>query len=236
MAASRSPNYPFIPLDVALERARVIWREEGKNPVAPATAVSHWGYSEKSSGGRQTVGALRAFGLIEGRGTENLRLTPLAQSILVSEPGAGVWRDQVHKAALTPPLHQEIWQKYEGNLPSDANLRYSLVMDRGFTEAAAGDFITELRRTFDFAGLTGETSDNLSDEDGDKPEDGDGMSSTLQSEKDQQQGGRRAVQLPYSPTAWATLQASFPVTADEWDQMLAVLTAMKPALTERDEA
>ena len=40
----------------------------------------------------------------------------------------------------------------------------------------------------------------------------------------------RVIQLPISQTEWAALQAPFPLTADQWRQMLAVLEAMKPAL------
>jgi len=44
----------------------------------------------------------------------------------------------------------------------------------------------------------------------------------------------RTLQLPYSATAWATLQATFPLSEAEWDRMLAVLTAMKSALVVQD--
>lgn len=40
----------------------------------------------------------------------------------------------------------------------------------------------------------------------------------------------RAIQLPVSIDEWAVLQADFPLTEAKWNQMLAVLTAMKPAL------
>jgi hypothetical protein len=40
----------------------------------------------------------------------------------------------------------------------------------------------------------------------------------------------RSIQLPLSPTSWATLSASFPLTDEAWEQMLTLLNAMKPAL------
>jgi hypothetical protein len=40
----------------------------------------------------------------------------------------------------------------------------------------------------------------------------------------------RTIQLPYAHNRWALLQADFPMSPGEWDQMLAVLDAMKPAL------
>lgn len=38
------------------------------------------------------------------------------------------------------------------------------------------------------------------------------------------------IQLPYSSDAWATLTAPFPLDQAAWDQMIAVLQAMKPGL------
>lgn len=40
----------------------------------------------------------------------------------------------------------------------------------------------------------------------------------------------KTVQLPLSIAEWATLQAAFPLSETAWNQMMAVLTAMKPAL------
>ena len=41
---------------------------------------------------------------------------------------------------------------------------------------------------------------------------------------------QKSVQLPLSVSEWATLQAAFPLSEAAWKQMMAVLTAMKPAL------
>jgi hypothetical protein len=46
---------------------------------------------------------------------------------------------------------------------------------------------------------------------------------------------QRAIQIPLG-TAWATLQAPFPLTQETWDLMLTVLEAMKPGLIQRDVA
>jgi len=237
MAKTRSPNFPFIPLEKALERARAVWDKEGRHEAAPETIVGHWGYSPKSSGGRQTIGALRHFGLLEGKG-DRLRLTELAQSILFSEEGSEQWLRRVREAALNPAIHKEIWTKYDGELPSDQNLRYYLVIEREFAEVGAAELIRELRSTLKFARLA-DGNDNLPPELPDKPENEDEIS-ILTPEAEEStllklSGQRRAVQLPYSGTDWAVLQASFPLSDEEWEQMLAVLTAMKPALTGRQD-
>jgi hypothetical protein len=232
--ATRSPNFPFIPLETAVQRAREVWDKENRHAAAPETIVGHWGYGPKSSGGRQTIAALRHFGLMEGRG-DQIRLTEVAQAILFSEAGSPQWLRRIQEAALNPAIHKEIWTRYDGELPSDQNLRYYLVVDRGFAESGAADLIGELRATFAFARMGEYESDNLSSKEEDKQEDEDEIGTgTLTKDEEQliPSGARRSVQLPYSGTDWAILQASFPLTSDEWDQMLAVLTAMKPALTE----
>jgi hypothetical protein len=226
---TRSPNYPFLPLEQAVQRARLVWDKEGRHAAAPETIVGHWGYASKSSGGRQTIGALRHYGLLEGRG--QVQLTGLAQAILFSEEGSPEWLRRIQEAALNPAIHKEIWTKYDGELPSDQNLRYYLVVERGFAESGAAELIAELRATAAYARLS-EATDSLSFDEGDNSEDTDEMEATLENETLTPSGRRRQVQLPYSATDWAVLQASFPLKGDEWDQMIAVLTAMKPALTD----
>jgi len=239
MATTRSPNYPFIPLDQAIERARVLWTQENRHPAAPETVVKHWGYGPKSSGGKQTIAALRHFGLLEGRG--QVQLTELAQAILFSEVGSSQWLAKVREAAVQPTIHREILAKYAGKLPSDSNMTYHLVVERHFAESGAADLIKELRATLDFARYTPEAAANLSENEEDNSEDADEVEETLdQLDQQDPKGGSgsraRRVMLPYSATSWAALEASFPLTGQEWDQMLAVLTAMKPALTENAPA
>ena len=234
MAKTRSPNFPFIPLEQAIERARVVWTEENRHAAAPETIVGHWKYGPKSSGGKQTIAALRHFGLLEGRG--QVRLTELAHTILFSEVGTPEWLKQIREAALNPAIHREVWTKYDGKLPSDQNLTYYLVVERGFAESGAADLIRELRTTLEFARLLDGEPGTLPPDEEDNEEDDLEADETLdQLEPNEQQGEKRQVQLPYSATGWAVLQAQFPLSGNEWEQMLAVLTAMKPALTKPDE-
>lgn len=43
-------------------------------------------------------------------------------------------------------------------------------------------------------------------------------------------GITRTIQIPLSLTDWASLEAAFPLSEENWQQMIAVLNAMKPAL------
>ena len=150
----RSPSFPFISLPEALERARAFYEKEHRHETEPEVAVRHWGYSPRSSGGNQTLAALRAFGLVEMVGEGKVRLTERTVRILLDEREESPEREQLlRQAALSPALHSRIWERYKGVLPSDATLRLYLVADEGFNENSVDDFIAELKETLESAGI-----------------------------------------------------------------------------------
>jgi hypothetical protein len=234
----RSPSYPAIDLETALQRARVLLDKEGRTSAPLAAVAQHWSYTPKSSAVLLTVAALKKYGLVEESGsgpTREFRLSQLALKILMDErPDSTERVNAIREAALKPAIHSELWQKYEGSIPSDATLRHYLRLDRKFAESAVGEFIAEFRRTIDFAGLT--ESDTLSESESDiQTQRSEAMTAPIPIAGGRQQQGAqtmRGVQLPLSATKWATLQAPFPLSEAAWKQMMDVLNAMKPALTE----
>lgn len=148
----RSPSFPFISLPEAVHRARELYDAERRNLVHPDVAVAHWGYARSSSGGKQTIAALRAYGLLEDVRGE-LRLTDRAQHILVREPGSTERSDLLRQAALAPPLFSKLWERYRADLPSDKNLRSWLVLELKVNENAVGELLRSYRETLQYAGL-----------------------------------------------------------------------------------
>jgi len=148
----RSPSFPFIGLREALDRARTFYEAEQRNAARPETAAAHWGYSAKSSGGKQTIAALRAFGLLEG--DVLVKLSGRALRILLDEREGSEERLRlVQQAALMPPVHARLWERYGAELPSPQTLRLSLILDEGFNENSVDDFLTEYRETLEYARL-----------------------------------------------------------------------------------
>jgi len=233
----RSPSYPGIGLEAALERAKTFYQEEGRNAAPNNAILQHWGYSAKSSAGLVTLAALKRFGLLAAEGAGRARLSNLAQSIILDEREHSPERDEAMKqAALMPGIHREIWDKYKGHLPSDANLRHFLRMDKRFTDRAANELVRQLRDTVSFAKLS--ESDELSDEyedDGQDEESGDGgvtgATATRETTPKRRQDSRTdtpvAIRFPVVGGATVTLNATVPLTEAAWDQMMAVLAAMK---------
>src|SRR5207249_11431587 len=60
----RSPSYPGINLEEAIERAKIIYERERRHETAENTILEHWGYKPKSGAGIMTLAALKAFGLL----------------------------------------------------------------------------------------------------------------------------------------------------------------------------
>jgi hypothetical protein len=148
----RSPSFPFIGLREALDRARTFYEAEQRNAARPETAAAHWGYSAKSSGGKQTIAALRAFGLLDGDSL--VKLSGRALRILLDEREGSEERLRlVQQAALMPPVHARLWERYGAELPSAQTLRLSLILDEGFNENSVDDFLTEYRETLEYARL-----------------------------------------------------------------------------------
>jgi len=237
----RSPNYPGIDLGEALERATKLYDMEGKNAAPLSTVLQHWGYKPQSGAGLVAVAALKKFGLIddEGKGDRRrTRLSDLALRIIRDDrPDSRERVEAIQEAALTPPIHRELWSEFKGSLPSDENLRYTLKMYKGFTDLGAKEFVRQFRSTIAIAKLP--ESDMLSGDEEDKEEDeSEGLMTppaTLQDAPPPPSvtnRGSRVYQIPISAGESAALQITYPLTTKGWAQMMKVLEAMKPGLIE----
>lgn len=241
----RSPNYPGIDLGEAIERARQLYEHELKYPAPIDTIFAHWKYKPNSGPALVAIAALKRFGLLveEGSGSRRkARLSDRAVAILLDDREDSKERlRHIQEAALEPPIHQELWNRYAASLPSDSNLRYVLQTEKAFTEAGAKDFISQYKRTIAFAKLA--ECDTLSEEQEDKL--GEEESMTPQeaatallvkppSGKHEPETHARVIQIPISASKWVALQAAFPIGDAEWTRMLAVLDAMKPALVSEE--
>jgi hypothetical protein len=153
----RSPTFPFITLERALERARQFYAEE-KRGIAPySRVVLHWNYSESSSGGLQTAAALKNYGLITepavmGAKGRNLQLTDLALRILLDQRPDSTERDAfIRDAAFKPAVAAEVYGKWDESLPQDATLNHFLMLEKKFTEETAAKVTKILKENHAFA-------------------------------------------------------------------------------------
>jgi len=121
-----------------------------------ASAIKHFGYSESSSGGRQTVATLIQFGLLEDEGrSENrhVRLTDRALTILLDEPTSPARLLALRECATMPKLYSLILAKYATDLPSDHSLGFYLQKEFDFNPKTLKAFIQDFRGTLAFANV-----------------------------------------------------------------------------------
>jgi hypothetical protein len=153
----RSPAYPGIDLKTAIDKAQALHATEGNYAVPMPSAFAAWGYSAKSSGGRETRAALRYFGLITVEGdseTGKVKLTEKALRVLLDKR-----EDQTEKKALirelalTPSVHKQLLADYPHGIKSDASVAHSLMFDHNYNQSAASEIVAEFKATAAYAGL-----------------------------------------------------------------------------------
>jgi hypothetical protein len=151
----RSPAYLFISLRKALEKAKTFYRSQTRHPAPLPAALALWGFAEKSSGGLQTVSALKQFGLLdenEVNGTRQVKLTEAALRIIQDEREDSTERlREINRLAMLPKIYLEMWNKWSDQLPADATVKFFLVNEKKYNEAAFSDLFSAYKDTIDFA-------------------------------------------------------------------------------------
>jgi hypothetical protein len=154
----RSPAYPAINLKTALARAAELYAKERRNATPVVVAVKDWGYAEKSSGGIQTIAALKSYGLLSDGGsgpTRKVQLSDLGLRIVMDERLESPERDLlIKKAAITPKIHAMLWKKYGASTVSEESLRHYLRLELKFNDNVVNDFIRIYKDTISFAKLS----------------------------------------------------------------------------------
>ena len=150
---TRSPNYPALSLEEAIKEIRKIHSKDMRNRMSRRTAVAHMGYASLSGPALGKIGALRAYGLLEGQG-DDLRVSEDAVLIIADEPSSKERQRAIREAAFRPKLFRELNEHYEGRRPSEQNLRSELIK-REFTETAVSKVIAVYLVTFDLVSKEG---------------------------------------------------------------------------------
>ena len=170
ISKGRSPAYPYVSLEKAVEKAeRIAAAGVGRNAYPPETFYKIWGSGAQSSSSRQTMAALNHFGLVQyvGRGKERkIVLSDLARKIVMDKiPNSAARLKALQEAALEPPIYFDLWERYGPILPDDIVLATYLTMERDYNNEAVKPLIDCYRDTLRYSGL-----DKPDDKPDDKPE------------------------------------------------------------------
>ncbi len=148
MAKARSPEYPAIGLSEAIECVKKIYDKDYQNKLSKEVIAEHLGYKGLSGASLPVLASLNKYGLLEGRGNET-HVSDLALMIVVHERGNGDRMVAIQKAAASPDLFAELYQKFPGGKGSDSAIRGYLLLKK-FIPAAADTAIRSFRETNEF--------------------------------------------------------------------------------------
>lgn len=165
----RSPAFPYISLELAIERTKMIYSKIRDHAQPREVVANAYGKPVTSSATVQTFATLLQYGLLENVAApagRRLRVSQLAQGILNPHVPEEKKRQSLKIAALKPPIFAELWGKFgdTAGLIDSAPLYY-LTAERGetdgaiFTDKAASEVLRVYRATLSYAGIS--SSDNI---------------------------------------------------------------------------
>lgn len=146
----RSPNYPSIGLGDAVDVVRALYVKEGRGMVPSEVAFKSMGYKSASGTAKSHLGAVRAYGLVEGT-KGNVKISERGLVLMVMPATTPEYAAALRDAAIEPPIFRELFEsKPEA---SDETLRHHLILTKKFLEDAADRLIRVYRATLMLAGL-----------------------------------------------------------------------------------
>jgi hypothetical protein len=161
-------RFPFINLEKAIGRAKELFDADQRGrEMTIAGVFGVWEYSEKSSGGFQTIAALKQYGLIQNTNSGDGRKVRLSDSAL------RYFRDEreeekkklAREFALKPKIVASLWKDWHVTPPGDTIARSHLKAERGLTDQASRSLLSIYKENLAFADLTGD--DKIPEVDGD---------------------------------------------------------------------
>jgi hypothetical protein len=139
-----NPRFPIIPLGEALSRAKMIYEREHLSTLAPAAIAEAMGYKGLNGASLRMIGALRQYGLIEGRG-EDAKISKDAQTLIIDDPSSPDYLAAVRRVALTPSVFSDLRKQFPGQA-SDRNIAIFLEK-KGFKPDAAAEAAKNFKET-----------------------------------------------------------------------------------------
>lgn len=227
MAKMKSPNYPAIGLSEAIDSVRVLWEAEKRTPVDSKTAVLAMGYKALSGPASARLSALKKYGLIEADG-KGVRVSQLAMRILHNQDDSEDRQKAIQEAAQKPDLFRELAVTH--SQASDNALRSYLLVQKGFSEAGAKQFILAFHETLSLAKALGSEYDSDKQDQGGSPMNDAGMAPQDQGRQGKPSGTRVfSWPLPNDTIAELRLTGG-PITQEHFEMLRQYLELAKAAV------
>jgi hypothetical protein len=145
MDRSRSPNYPAIPIDQAIDLVGKLHSKSRTNVIDRESAAKDMGYSGLTGRSLKILGALGQYDLVKASGKGNLRVTPVAVDILhgITENDR---KTALRHAGTAPKLFKSIVDRFTDGIPSENVIR-SFLIQQGYADVAISPAIKSFIET-----------------------------------------------------------------------------------------
>lgn len=168
--AVRSPSYPSLSLKSAVEAVGKIDAQYRSSVVDRDDAAKLIGFTTRSGPANQALASLAAYGLLERAGKGDARVTERARAILYPN-SQGELADNLREAALSPPLFQQLRERFEYTPapPEEGVVRYlnRLNFNPNAVRRAAKAFLGTIRYLEEFE--VSDSNDIESPDEGESP-------------------------------------------------------------------
>lgn len=149
MDRQRSPSYPSLSLEQAIDLVGKLHKANRTSVVSRETAALDMGYAGLTGRSLTVLGSLAQYGLIEKAGKGDIKVTRRAVEIL--HPIEDVHRaEAIAEAAHSPALFRILHERFPEGVPSENALR-SFLIQHGFNDVALGPAISAFKETNAFA-------------------------------------------------------------------------------------
>lgn len=153
---ARSPSYPQLSLEVAIERVGEVYRAERTHKVDKKAVAKDLGYGSLNGASTSLISTLRNYGLL-AENKEGVNVTEDAVTLLRAPEDDPEKAEVLRRAAFAPKVFAELREAYgddPSELPSETTLSYRLEK-RGFLEKAASEVIRIYRDNLELVSSTG---------------------------------------------------------------------------------
>ncbi|MGH6850338.1 MAG: hypothetical protein ACREDD_07815 [Methylocella sp.] len=153
----RSPSFPFIPLETAIERLSEFEAHHRRAAVTVNRIGPAWAMKAGTSQAQQTLAALKAYGLLESQRGPNgseVSISEEGRTYLLAQQDS-IKRQVLERAAIKPKQIELYWRKWGADRPKDAACLDALCLDGGqFSKDGAEKFLKVYDATIAFAKLS----------------------------------------------------------------------------------
>jgi len=146
----KSPKAPSIPLNEAVVRVIAIYEKEQRHAAPTDVMAQALGYKSANNGSAlAAIASLRGYGLLDRPEAGKLAVSADVQSYKYA-PDEALKKEILKKWLRSPPVFEQLLNKYADSLPSDANIRFELI-ENGFKPATAESILKVFRESVEFA-------------------------------------------------------------------------------------